>query len=213
MTEQMAGWYPDPVTPAQLRYWDGTQWTEHIAAAPANYAPPAPQPYYGYGTSAYPAVGVTGPYASWGQRVGSYLLDALLVAPFSVTALILEFTNTKYQWIDQQLVKTQTPNATLSVIIWILEILGFAVSMWNIAYRQGTTGYSVGKQILGIKLVREQDGRPLGTWPAFGRNVLHILDGLPLFLGFLWPLWDAKRQTFADKLIHSVVLVEPKPKS
>lgn len=24
-----ANWYPDPQDPAQLRYWDGTAWTEH----------------------------------------------------------------------------------------------------------------------------------------------------------------------------------------
>jgi len=35
---------------------------------------------------------------------------------------------------------------------------------------------------------------------------LHILDALPLFLGFLWPIWDAKKQTFADKIIKSVVV-------
>ena len=25
-----AGWYPDPGGSAQQRYWDGTQWTEHL---------------------------------------------------------------------------------------------------------------------------------------------------------------------------------------
>lgn len=25
-----AGWYPDPVNPDQLRYWDGARWTHHI---------------------------------------------------------------------------------------------------------------------------------------------------------------------------------------
>jgi hypothetical protein len=32
------GWYPDPVTPGQLRYWGGTAWTDQVEAS----APPAP---------------------------------------------------------------------------------------------------------------------------------------------------------------------------
>jgi hypothetical protein len=27
-----AGWYPDPNTPGQRRYWDGSKWTEHTDA-------------------------------------------------------------------------------------------------------------------------------------------------------------------------------------
>jgi hypothetical protein len=29
MTNPAANWYPDPQDPNQLRYWDGSQWTEH----------------------------------------------------------------------------------------------------------------------------------------------------------------------------------------
>jgi len=45
-----AGWYADPQgTPHQLRWWDGTQWTEHThpgqqPAAPAQHQPPQPGP-------------------------------------------------------------------------------------------------------------------------------------------------------------------------
>ena len=44
MSEQtQAGWYPDPHGGAQPRWWDGTQWTEHLApggaAAPAADVP------------------------------------------------------------------------------------------------------------------------------------------------------------------------------
>jgi hypothetical protein len=43
-----AGWYPDPRGEAELRYWDGNEWTEHVhtsgAAAPQASAPPAQAP-------------------------------------------------------------------------------------------------------------------------------------------------------------------------
>jgi hypothetical protein len=31
-----ANWYPDPNTPGQQRYWDGTRWTEHFAPGAAS---------------------------------------------------------------------------------------------------------------------------------------------------------------------------------
>ena len=31
------GWYPDPMRPGTLRWWDGSQWSEHFAPAPAPY--------------------------------------------------------------------------------------------------------------------------------------------------------------------------------
>ena len=39
-----AGWHPDPSGAGQLRYWDGTRWTEHVhvQAPPAPPAPVAP---------------------------------------------------------------------------------------------------------------------------------------------------------------------------
>ena len=53
--------------------------------------------------------------------------------------------------------------------------------------------------------VREQDGQPVGVLMAFVRELAHVVDGI-LYLGYLWPLWDQKRQTFADKICPTVVL-------
>jgi len=40
-----ADWYPDPEHPGQLRYWDGSRWTEHRAPAhPANAGTVESQP-------------------------------------------------------------------------------------------------------------------------------------------------------------------------
>ncbi len=67
MNAAQPGWYADPSVAGQLRYFDGTSWTEHIQADPASVtvqqvaaAPvPAPQPAYGAPQHAAPAYHVT----------------------------------------------------------------------------------------------------------------------------------------------------------
>jgi len=38
------GWYDDPNVPGGKRWWDGTQWTEHVAEPGPGAAPYAPRP-------------------------------------------------------------------------------------------------------------------------------------------------------------------------
>ena len=73
-------------------------------------------------------------------------------------------------------------------------------------YLTGTTGQTPGRKVVGISVRREVDGQFLGAGAGIGRGFLHILDALPILLGFFWPLWDPKKQTFADKIIGSVVV-------
>ena len=44
--------------------------------------------------------------------------------------------------------------------------------------------------------------RGLGTWHYWWQA--HLIDAAVCFLGFLFPLWDARRQTLADKLVGTV---------
>ena len=63
--------------------------------------------------------------------------------------------------------------------------------------------------MLGIRLLKEETGQPLGAGMSFVRQIAHVLDSI-CYIGYLWPLWDRKRQTFADKVIGTVVVDQPR---
>jgi Mce-associated membrane protein len=66
------------------------------------------------------------------------------------------------------------------------------------------TGWSLGRAAFGIA-VRTRDGAAPGLVRLAARDLAHLLDTAALFLGWLWPLWDRRRRTFADLLLRTEV--------
>jgi uncharacterized RDD family membrane protein YckC len=89
---------------------------------------------------------------------------------------------------------------------WLGTLAGLAYLLWNYGYRQGTTGSSLGKSVMKVKVVSETTGEPIGFGMSVVRQLAHIVDAIICYIGFLFPLWDAKRQTLADKIMTTVVL-------
>lgn len=84
----------------------------------------------------------------------------------------------------------------------VLLYLAGAVAYYVIYSRQvAKTGQFWGHKVAGVKIVDANTGGFISAGRAFGRAFAHVLDALPCYLGFLWPLWDAKKQTFADKIV------------
>ena len=139
-----------------------------------------------YPSAPYPtggAIPVASPYASWIQRVGAYLID---VAPIIIVDLVLGRIT-----------------FLLSFLIWLASVAWTAYNRW---YQAGTTGQSLGKKALNLRLVSEETGQPIGTLMAFVRDICHFVDSIICLVGYLFPLWDAKRQTIADKIVKTVVI-------
>ena len=142
-------------------------------------------------------------YASWGKRVLGSLVDWAISLP----GAIIQSTG-RGMSANAALVGDSSGMGTLLTLIG--GAISLAIFIWNQCFKQGTTGYTVGKGVIGIKLISEATGQPIGPLMSFVRQLAHILDAIPCGLGFLWPLWDPKRQTFADKIMGTVVIVEPK---
>jgi uncharacterized RDD family membrane protein YckC len=100
-----------------------------------------------------------------------------------------------------------TQDSTIGILVQSLATLvGLVYLFWNYGYRQGTTGSSLGKSVMKVKVVSEITGQPLGFGMSVVRQLAHFVDAVICFIGFLFPLWDAKRQTLADKIMTTVVL-------
>ena len=80
------------------------------------------------------------------------------------------------------------------------------MAVYNRWYKGGTTGQTIGRGVAGVKLIKEATGQPIGMGMAFVRDLAHIVDSLICYVGWFFPLWDAKRQTLADKMLSTVVV-------
>ena len=56
---------------------------------------------------------------------------------------------------------------------------------------------------------RVRPASPPARVMSFVRWLLHIIDHA-VYIGYLWPLWDDKRQTFTDKILETVVIKQPR---
>ncbi|WP_414641846.1 RDD family protein [Actinocrinis sp.] len=146
-------------------------------------------------------------YASWGARLGSALLDALIAAPGYGFGLILADATGSPVTVDPNTYAVRGgPDDRYLVVGVLITLLIWCLNL----SRQGVTGSSLGQRVFGVRIVRRESGRPPGRGLALGHYAAHLLD-LPWLLGFLWPLWDRESQTFADKLCGTIVLTIRQP--
>lgn len=147
-------------------------------------------------------------YASWGRRVLATLVDFAFSIPYliSYTAMTATIDYGRYNPRTGAYVGGHGPDDTLMVLTVILGFAAFAFGIWNTIVRQGKTGASIGKSVLGIRVLSEETGSPLGVGQNFARQLCHVLDGLACYIGYLFPLWEDKRRTFADMIMKTVVL-------
>lgn len=158
----------------------------------------------GWGTWAPPPA-----YAHWGWRVLAAALDGMIVGTPQLLGRSYA-RSTATLGVDDLGRLAFVPTSTGVTVA--LAGIGLSVALWfaSRVVAQGRTGQSWGKRIVGVRLVREDTQRPVGVWWAFVRDVGQVVNALPLYLGYLWPLWDERRQTFTDKLSHAIVVRDPR---
>jgi len=183
---------------------------------PGGYPPPPPPPGGGYPppAPAGPAL-PTEAYTPWLTRVLAWLIDfiPIFIVEGIGWAILLGtqqtacITDTSGYNVGEFCASASSTIGQVSV--GIAAIIAIAYVVWNFGYRQGTTGSSIGKSIMKFKVVSENTGQPIGFGMSFVRELLYWVAsacGVLWLIAVLFPLWDPKRQTLADKIMTTICL-------
>jgi signal peptidase I len=133
--------------------------------------------------------------AGFVERAGAFSLDLLLIV-------------WTYTLILHVLVRQPLPEGILSFLkgyAFLVMLLGASsvayFTVFNARNRQ-----TLGKWVFGIRAVRT-DGSPIGWRKSFIRSLGYLFSEGVLYVGFLWALWDRKRQAWHDKIADTTVEV------
>ncbi|WP_260760008.1 RDD family protein [Mycobacterium sp. SMC-4] len=149
-------------------------------------------------------------YTPWTTRVLAQVIDMVpVVIAFGIGWGVLRGTTATECLTDRsqsefgEVCVTGTSGlGQLAMAVATLAVFGYLV--WNFGYRQGATGSSLGKSITRFRVVSEKTWQPIDFGLSILRQLAHVIDGAICYVGYLFPLWDTKRQTIADKIMTTV---------
>jgi uncharacterized RDD family membrane protein YckC len=88
-----------------------------------------------------------------------------------------------------------------SALVYFVLVFAYYILM------EGYLGQTVGKMLLGIKVVREDNGGVPGIQTAAIRTVLRLIDGFFFYLvAFISVLASGKNQRLGDMVAHTLVV-------
>ncbi len=219
--------YPPPAPPV------GSYGQPNPAAAQQGYPQPPANPYGGYSQAPVYAGGGPGypgslayveqnfgKVANFGQRALAYLVDIAItligLVPVVIGIILIAIAVPSDISTDQfgNTTTSGDSNPALAAIGGLLIALGVliavGITIWNRVFKMGRTGQSVGKKVIGLYLLDDKTGQPVGAGMTFLRELVNGLVNQVFYIGWLWMLWDADKQTLGDKAVHSSVVNVPK---
>ena len=83
--------------------------------------------------------------------------------------------------------------------------LGFVPIIYFAITTYITNGQSIGKKILGIKIISIYHHR-FGLWSCIERSLGYVASTLELMIGFYQVIWNPNRMTLHDKIAETIVI-------
>ncbi|MDO9356767.1 MAG: RDD family protein, partial [Solirubrobacteraceae bacterium] len=178
--------------------------------------------------AAYSAVAGAAPsgvftLASWGRRLGAFLIDSLLfgfiglllLIPVGLMAGLTVDETIRFFGMVEGAPDSVSDPVPLYVALAVQRLIIGAVPAFFLARWNGQTP---GKRALGVRVMRA-DGGAMDLRTALRRELLGrtlVVDGLAILtlglaalVNYLMPLWDAQRRTGHDRIADTRVVLAP----
>jgi uncharacterized RDD family membrane protein YckC len=154
---------------------------------------------------------ITYEYAGFWSRLLAVFLDALIMGAISIAINFTIGIFSAVMGAAGSSIKSTGAQAGTSVITGIVTMVGGLIQMvLSVAYYvyfTGKSGQTLGKKALNIRVVNPDTALPPGYGYAALREIIgKTVSSLIFCLGYLWMLWDDKKQTWHDKIAHTVVI-------
>lgn len=132
-------------------------------------------------------------YAGFWIRLAALIIDGIILA-IIFTPITFLFSS------DADL---QNPMA-FTTVDFIAQIIGIIFVIFCWVKFAGTPG----KRLLKLKVLDEATGNKLTIGQAILRYIGYIPSAFVFGLGYLWVIWDGKKQGWHDKIAKTVVVKE-----
>ncbi|SNR58372.1 Uncharacterized membrane protein YckC, RDD family [Haloechinothrix alba] len=175
-------------------------------AAPPGMPPGAPGEYTQLAT------GVPVKLASLGSRFLARLLDGLIVGvPMTIVLMIIWFAMAPS---PDEIARGEAGGFGVVGVMMLMPVLMAVAYVIYETLMIGPRGQTIGKQVVGVKVVLASTGQVPGNGKAAGRSgvmfgpyAVPFIGGLYLLLCYLSPLFDStRRQGWHDKAAQTIAI-------
>ena len=148
-----------------------------------------------------PAPGVR--FAGPGARLVAYIIDTI-----AVSALILVVMLVFGALTAGAAAGGAGALAVFGGLVLFLAVIALALLYFPFFWARD--GQTPGMKVFGIRVVRDRDGGPISGGQALLRLLGYFVNGMVLYVGYVWILIDKRRRGWHDLIAGTVVIEDPR---
>ena len=156
-------------------------------------------------------IGDTITLASWGARFGGIMLDTLFLILILIPIGYILQLLVLYAGYDFSLrAYTGTIDKSGGIVLFLafLFYISSVLLVYHFYYvvQLHKKGRTLGKRLVGVKVVDAASHRYPTKTQAWGRLLAYFMSSLILYIGFLMPLWTKRKQGLHDLMANTIVI-------